>query len=100
MAEAKATILNKEAIVTSIATDTGMTKAAAGDAFDSVLAAIKKGLVEGNDVRLHGIGSLRTKQAAARTGCNPRTGEKIQIAARREVKFSVSEDLKKAVAAA
>ena len=94
-----AEILNKDALVTSIAADTGATKADAGKMLDAVLAAIKKGLVEGKDVRLQGIGSLRTKVAAARTGCNPRTGEKIQIAERREVKFSVSEDLKKAVAA-
>jgi DNA-binding protein HU-beta len=99
MAE-KASILNKDAIVTAVAAETGLTKADSDKAFNAVLAAIKKGLVEGADVRLHGIGSLRTKIAAARTGCNPRTGEKIQIAARREVKFSVSEDLKKAVAAA
>ena len=94
-----AEILNKEALVTAIAAETGATKADAGKMLDATLAAIKKGLVEGKDVRLQGIGSLRTKIAAARTGCNPRTGEKIQIAERREVKFSVSEDLKKAVAA-
>ena len=95
-----AEILNKDALVTSIAAETGMTKADSDKALTATLAAIKKGLVEVKDVRLHGIGSLRTKIAAARTGCNPRTGEKIQIAERREVKFSVSEDLKKAVAAA
>ena len=94
-----AEILNKEALVTSIAAETGATKAETGKMLDAALGAIKKGLVEGKDVRLQGIGSLRTKVAAARTGCNPRTGEKIQIAERREVKFSVSEDLKKAVAA-
>ena len=95
-----AEILNKEALVTAIAAETGATKADTGKMLDAALGAIKKGLVDGKDVRLQGIGSLRTKVAAARTGCNPRTGEKIQIAARREVKFSVSEDLKKAVAAA
>ncbi len=100
MADNKAPILNKDAIVTAIAAETGLTKADSDKAFNAMLGAIKKGLVEGADVRLHGLGSLRTKLAAARTGCNPRTGEKIQIAARREVKFSASEDLKKAVAGA
>lgn len=94
-----AEILNKDAIVSSIAAENGLTKEAAGRVLDSMLAAIKKGLVEGKDVRLHGIGSLKTKMAAARTGCNPRTGDKIEIPARREVKFSVSEELKKAVTA-
>lgn len=93
-------ILNKDALITAIAAETGLTKADAGRALDATLNTVKKGLVEGKDVRLHGIGSLRTKLAAARTGCNPKTGEKIQIPARREVKFSVSEDLKKAVASA
>ena len=93
-----AEILNKEALVTAIAAETGATKAETGKMLDAALGAIKKGLVEGKDVRLQGIGSLRTKVAAARTGCNPRTGEKIQIAAKTVVKFKPSKSLSDAVA--
>mgnify|MGYP003596621455 CR=1 FL=1 len=46
-----AEILNKEALVTAIAAETGATKADAGKMLDATLAAIKKGLVEGKDVR-------------------------------------------------
>jgi len=91
-------IVTKDDIIAATAASCGITKIDASRAVNAVLDAIKKGLLEGNDVRLHGIGSLHTKYAAARMGRNPRTGEAVQIAARTEVKFSVATQLKAAIA--
>jgi DNA-binding protein HU-beta len=50
-------------------------------------------LVEGNEIRIHGFGTFRTSQRAARMGRNPRTGEAVKVAARRVVRFAPSTSL-------
>lgn len=104
MAAERAPILNKDTLIsnaTSALEGEGvkLSKKEVTAVYDQLLAGIRQGLMEGNDVRLAGIGSLRTKMTAERNGRNVRTGEAIVIAARREVKFSVASDLKADVAA-
>ncbi len=48
-------------------------------------------------VKLPGLGVFAVKDRPARTGRNPKTGEQIQIPAKRVVKFRVAKDVKKAV---
>jgi DNA-binding protein HU-beta len=91
-------MINKEAIVAHMAAATGMTKVKSQEAFDAALAAIQNGLINGQQVRLHGIGSLRTHMAGVRQSRNPRTGEAVTVPARREVRFRPAADLKRAVA--
>ena len=43
---------------------------------------------------LNGLGSLNVKQRAARTAMNPRTGEKVDVPAKRTVTFKISPELK------
>lgn len=101
MAAERAPILNKDTLISNVASalegeGVKLSKKEVTAVYDQLLAGIRQGLMEGNDVRLAGIGSLRTKMTAER---NVRTGEAIVIAARREVKFSVASDLKADVAA-
>lgn len=96
-------ILNKETIIDTVAnslTAEGikLTKKDLATVYDKFLGTVREGLVGGYDVRLTGIGSLRTKMAAERRSRNVRTQEPIIVPARREVKFSAADDLKKAVA--
>jgi len=48
-------------------------------------------------VRLTGFGKFSASMRGAREGRNPRTGERMQIAAKRVPKFSAGAELKKAV---
>lgn len=103
MSAERAPILNKETLISNVAASlesegVKLSKKEVTAVYDHLLANIRSGLMNGNDVRLAGIGSLRTKMTAARNGRNVRTGEAIVIAARREVKFSVASDLKADVA--
>jgi DNA-binding protein HU-beta len=45
-------------------------------------------LVNGDEVRIHGFGTLKTAERAARVGRNPRTGESVKVAARRVARFT------------
>jgi DNA-binding protein HU-beta len=89
--------MNKSELVSAVAQSSGLTKADAEKAVDGVFDAITGALKEGDDVRLVGFGSFSVAERAAREGKNPRTGEKIQIAASKQPKFSAGKGLKDAV---
>jgi len=65
---------------------------------DAVIDTITKTLSSGEEVALTGFGTFKVTRRSARTGVNPRTGEKIQIAAKTVPKFSAGKSLKDAVA--
>ncbi len=74
------------------------TKKQAEAAVDSVFDAIVKSLGRGEEVAVAGFGTFRVSKRAARVGINPKTGEKIQIAAKTAPKFRAGKLLKEAVA--
>ena len=94
----KSVVVTKDAIVTSIASKTGLKKVQAEAAYKAALETITESLSAGNDIRLSGIGSLHVKFAAERQSRNPKTGEPCVVPARREVRFRASEELKRSVA--
>ncbi len=89
--------MTKDDLVTKMAQSAQLNKAEAARGLDALLQAIEDELVAGGKVTLTGFGTFSSKEQAARTGRNPRTGEPIQIAARKSVKFAPGKDLKEAV---
>lgn len=73
--------MNKNELVRAIANNAGITLKDAGVALDSVVAAITEGLKNGEKVQISGFGTFEIKAKPAREGVNPKTGEKIKIAA-------------------
>jgi len=63
-------------------------------AVDALQDVISEALVRGEKVALTGFGTFQTSDRKARTGINPATGEKIQIAACTVPKFVVGKSLK------
>ncbi len=89
--------MNKNDLVASVANDSGLSKADAAKAVDSVFDTISKALSNGSDVRLVGFGTFSVTQRRASEGRNPRTGERIQIPASRQPKFKAGKALKNAI---
>ena len=89
--------MNKNDLVASVASDTGLSKADAAKAVDSVFDTISKVLSNGSDVRLVGFGTFSVVERRASEGRNPRTGESIKIPASRQPKFKAGKVLKNAV---
>ena len=56
--------------------------------------AIAEALKDGAEVRLVGFGTFSVASRAASEGRNPRTGEKIQIAASKQPKFKPGKGLR------
>src|SRR5205823_7994027 len=58
--------------------------------FDSIIEAIQKG----EKIEIRGFGSFRTRQRRGRVGRNPKTGEKVEVPAKRIPFFKPSKELK------
>jgi DNA-binding protein HU-beta len=88
------TTLNKAELANEIARRTKLSKAKSGETLNAVFESIKSSLKKGQKVQLVGFGSFLVKQRKARTGRNPKTGEQIQIKARRVPAFQAGAELK------
>ncbi|MDB5368628.1 MAG: family DNA-binding protein [Roseomonas sp.] len=86
--------LSRQDLIDSVATATNMPKTQADAALKAVLGALGDALGEGREVRLAGFGSFAISARAARKGRNPATGEEVDIAASKSVKFKPAKDLK------
>ncbi len=90
--------MNKVALIEAVmkSADIEVKKQAAA-AVDAVFDIITKTLSQGEEVAIAGFGTFKVTKRAARMGVNPRTGEKIQIAASIKPKFRAGKVLKEAV---
>ncbi len=89
--------MNKKELIEALAAETETTKAAAGRALDALISIITAKVAKKEDVQLIGFGTFKTVKRAARTGKNPRTGEKLKIAAATLPKFTPGAAFKAAV---
>jgi integration host factor subunit beta len=58
--------------------------------FDSVVRSLRAG----DKIEIRGFGSFRTRQRKPRTGRNPKTGEKVEVPAKKIPFFKPSKELK------
>ncbi len=90
--------MNKAGLIDAVMSATGIeVKKKAGEVVEAVFDTITKTLAKGEEVAVTGFGTFKVAKRAARMGVNPRTGEKIQIAASIRPKFRAGKFLKEAV---
>ena len=89
--------MNKQELVEKVASKAEITKAEAAKAVNATLESITEGLVADGKVVLVGFGSFEVRARSAREGRNPRTGDKIKIAATKVPAFKPGKDMKEAV---
>ncbi|MBD5291401.1 MAG: HU family DNA-binding protein [Bacteroides sp.] len=88
-------IMNKTDLVNEVAAKAQLNKTDAKAAVDAVLESIAQALANEDKVQLIGFGTFAIQEKEARTGINPRTKEKIEIPARKVVKFKPADGLGK-----
>ena len=91
--------MNKRELINEVAAAADVTKRDAEAVINSIISAITGAVSRGEGVELGGLMMIRVTNRAARTGRNPKTGETLQIAAKRAPKFSPAKALKDAAAA-
>jgi DNA-binding protein HU-beta len=89
--------MNKSELIQAVAESAGISKSTAGKAVDAVIDNIKKSLANDDAVTLIGFGTFSVRERAARTGRNPRTGERLEIKAAKVPIFKAGKALKDAV---
>jgi len=89
--------MNLNDLKVAVAEKAGVSKADAGSAVSAVLDTITEALSKGDKIALVGFGNFEISERAAREGRNPATGETIQIAASKAVKFKAGKALKDSV---
>jgi DNA-binding protein HU-beta len=82
--------MNKHDIVEDVRSGVGVTQGNAEVIVDRILSKITGAVAKGEEVRLHGFGTFAPHTRPASEGRNPHTGEKIQIPAKKTVKFKVA----------
>lgn len=78
-----------------IAAKAGLNKTDAKKALDATLESIAQALANEDKVSLLNFGTFSVVEKEARMGINPRTKERIEIPARKVVKFKPAADLGK-----
>lgn len=89
--------MNKDKLIDAVAAKLNSTKSEAERAINATLDEVTSALSRGEEVSLTGFGTFAVSSRKARPGVNPRTGEKIQIAAVKVPKFRAGKNLKEAV---
>ena len=87
--------LSKSQLAAAIAEKAELSKKQAGEILEHIAALAYK--YAKDTFTLPGIGKLVLRDRAARLGRNPKTGETIQIPAKRVVKFRVAKAAKDAI---
>ena len=86
--------MTKAELVEIISEETGVNKKDTGIIVNLIMENIGQALVIGDKVELRGFGSFKVKTRRSRLARNPRTGESVDVPAKRVPFFKASNDLK------
>ncbi len=89
--------MNKLDLARDVAEKAALTQKDASKAVDAIIESISEELAKGEKVTLVGFGTFRVVDCARTTGVNPATGEKLEIPARKVLRFKPGKPLKEAV---
>ncbi len=86
--------MNRVELVNAIAKKAELSKTKAAETLNIAIETIKGSLKKGNRVQLIGFGTFLVRQRKARQGRNPKTGETLQIKARKVPAFKAGSEFK------
>ena len=89
--------MTKAELIEKIAGKAKISKRAANIALNTFVDSVTAALKKGDRVALVGFGTFSVTKRKARTARNPRTGETIQVPAKKAPKFKAGRELKNAV---
>jgi DNA-binding protein HU-beta len=89
--------MTKADLVAALANKADVSKKDAEAVIEAFVDIVSESLSKGDAITLTGFGTFSVTERQARTGVNPRTLEKIEIAATKTPKFKAGKKLKDAV---
>ena len=85
--------MNKLDIIKEVVDKTGITKAKADVAVETVFSKMKRALTQGDRIELRGFGIFTVKPRKTGICRNPRTGAEFSIASGKAVRFKPGKEL-------
>lgn len=89
--------MNKTELISAVAEQSGLTKKDAEKAVTAVIDTIIDSVAKDEKVQIAGFGTFEQRQRKARTGSDPRTGNRIEIAASKVPAFKAGKVFKDTV---
>ena len=89
--------MTKKELVDTVAEKLNISLESAENAVLTTMAAITVGLTGSGSVAIPGFGTFGVTERAARKGRNPKTGEQMDIPAKKVVVFKAGKGLKEAI---
>jgi integration host factor subunit beta len=86
--------MTKADLVEEVAKVTELTRKDSEVIVDTMFESVIRALTAGDKLEVRGFGSFRVRQRNARVGRNPKTGEKVEVPAKRVPYFKPSKELK------
>lgn len=86
--------MTKADLVEQVAREAEMTKKDAEQLVEIIFDSITESLNKGEKIELRGFGSFRVRERNSRKGRNPKTGESVDIPAKRVAYFKPGKELK------
>lgn len=90
-------MLNKPEFVTLLAERCEVTKKDAEEMYDDVFGALADVIASGEEVAIPGLGRVKIADRAARVARNPKTGNTVEVPAKKAPKFQFAKNIKEAV---
>ena len=91
--------MNKEELFAAVGKKTGTNRDTSKLFVNAILDVVTESLAAGEDVKLVGFGTFSVSTRPARSGRNPKTGQVLQLPAKKVPKFTTGAVLKAAVEA-
>lgn len=86
--------MTKKELIDAVAARSGETKVNTGSMINHTIESIKDVLAKGEKVSIVDFLTISVKDVDAREARNPRTGETIDVPAKKSLRFSASKSLK------
>ena len=84
----------KDDLIRETAKIENITNKEAASHVEAVLKVLKKTIENGEEIEIRDFGCFRIREQGPRPGRNPKTGEEVQIPARKRVYFKLSRNLR------
>jgi DNA-binding protein HU-beta len=89
--------MKKTELIAAVAEQSGLSKKDAEKAVSAFIDTVIEKVAEGEKIQITGFGTFEQRVRNARTGCDPRTGNKIEIAASKVPAFKAGKNFKEIV---
>ena len=91
------TALTRAQLADALFDQLGLNKREAKDFVDAFFEIVSAELAKGENVKISGFGNFEVHNKSARPGRNPKTGQSVDIAARKVVTFRASGSLRQQI---